>query len=92
MVNERTTYVVVGLVLLAGVFTILFVAGCFNNKIGASSAATILRRQEPTWKQVVCHGVGGYWDYACVVRPKSGPAFSFDLRVNGSGITDQSAP
>ncbi len=92
MVSERTTYAVVGLVLLAGAIAILFVAGCFNNKISASHAATILRRQEPTWKQVVCHGVGGYWDYACVVRPRSGAAFSFDIRVNGSGITDQSAP
>ena len=75
---------------------VLVLGGCFNSKISRGRAATILKREGGgTWKSVVCkpwHGTDGYWDYACRVVSTRAEPFSFEIKVNGSGITDQSGP
>jgi len=83
-----------GIAVLVG---ILALGGCFNSKINRFRAAAILKATEGagTWKKVTCHpwhGTDGYWDYSCHVQSTRAKPFSFEIKVNGSGITDQSGP
>ena len=82
-----------GIAVLVG---ILALSGCFNSKISGFRAAVILKREGAgTWKKVTCrpwHGTDGYWDYSCHVESTQAEPFSFEIKVNGSGVTDQSGP
>ena len=82
---------------MAAVAAILALGGCFNSKISRSRAAAILKKSEGagTWKKVACvpwRGTDGYWDYACRVESTRARPFTFEIKVSGSGITDQSGP
>jgi hypothetical protein len=78
---------------VAAIVGILYVAGCFASRISASRAAAILKNDEPSWRHVLCRPyAGGYWDYNCSVDSRHAGRFSFLVKVNGSGIIDQSAP
>jgi hypothetical protein len=75
---------------------ILFVAGCFATKISASRTEAILIHEGGgSWNRVRCtpfRGGGGYWDYTCRVQSTIASPFSFEVKVNRSGIVDQSGP
>jgi hypothetical protein len=93
----RPRNVVLAVLGIALVFGVLAVRGNFDSKISRYRAAAILKKQEGagTWKSVTCrpwHSTDGYWDYSCRVEPMRGARFSFEIKVNGSGITDQSGP
>jgi hypothetical protein len=86
----NTLVLVVGVVSAIG---LLFIAGCFTAKISASPTAAILRHDNTSWRRVTCKPYkGDGWDYTCRVVPKGAEPFSFDVSVNGNGITDQTAP
>jgi hypothetical protein len=82
-----------GIGVLVGV---LALGGCFNSKISSFRAAAILKTEGGrTWTKVTCrrwHGTDGYWDYSCQVESTRTKPFAFEIKVNGSGITDQSGP
>jgi hypothetical protein len=92
MTSDRRTNLIQAAVAVAFVLGILYLAGSFSTKISATRAAEILRADEPNWKRVACGSGPSGWDYRCIVHSKSAGVFSFLIRVNGSGITDQSAP
>jgi hypothetical protein len=81
---------------IAVLIIILTLGGCFDSKISAFRAAAILNSEGGgTWKRVTCrpwHGTDGYWDYSCHVESTQAQPFSFEIKVNGGGITDQSGP
>jgi hypothetical protein len=96
MTSDRRTNLIQPAVAVALVLVLvlgtLYLAGCFSTKISATRTAEILRADEPSWKRVACGNGPIGWDYKCVVHSKSAGVFSFLIRVNGGGITDQSAP
>jgi len=69
-------------------------AACGGHKITASRAAALLKAEEPTWQRVACrpYSGGSYWDYTCRVKSRVASPFSFEVKVDGSRIVDQSAP
>lgn len=76
---------------------VLYLGGCFAAKMSAARTAELLRQKEGagTWKNVTCRPFsekGSYWDYTCRVESMIARPFSFEVRVSGSGITDQSGP
>ena len=88
--TTNTLLLVVGVGLVIGV---LYLAGCFASRISPSRAAAILKSGEPSWRRVICRSYNGdYWDYTCHVDTRNARVFSFEVKVNGSGIIDQSAP
>src|SRR4051794_12740806 len=92
----RTRMVGLTLIGIAVLVGILALGGCFDSKISGLRAAAILKSEGGgTWKKVTCrpwHGTDGYWDYSCHVESTRAQPFSFEIKVNGSGITDQSGP
>lgn len=92
----RPRYLVLAILGIALVFGILAAHGSFDSKISRYRAAAILKREGGgTWKKVTCgpwHGADGYWDYSCRVESTRAEPFSFEIKVSGSGITDQSGP
>lgn len=89
----RTTNTLLLVVGIGAVIGVLYLAGCFASRISASRAAAILKSAEPSWRRVVCRPYkGDYWDYTCRVETRNAARFSFAVKVDGSGITDQSAP
>jgi hypothetical protein len=91
---RNLSLVLLGIVVLVG---ILALGGCFSSKINRFQAADILKATEGagTWKKVVCrpwHGTDGYWDYSCRVESTRAKPFSFEIKVDGSRVTDQSGP
>jgi hypothetical protein len=94
---ERTRKLVLAFLGVGVSIGILALAGCFDSKIDRFRAAVILKTTEGagTWKEVTCrpwHGTDDYWDYSCRVESTRAKPFSFEIKVNGSRITDQSGP
>jgi hypothetical protein len=81
------------IVAVATLVGVLALAGCFTSKISAARTAAILASRNPSWKRVSCRPYKRTgWDYTCRVDSLRVGRFSFEVTVDGSEITNQSAP
>ena len=75
---------------------VLYLAGCFNNKMSAAKTARLLHASTASRRVTCVPGRGDLssWDYQCKViwRVGLGPPEVLGVDVNSHEITDQAAP